>query len=96
MTDEISKISKSSDIDRQSYVIYMPKFVYDIVLYFIHYAKDTQIGFVHLYKFDFAFFNPTHLCTHIHSYSSSFKPIKRFGHLFCELGIILTAWKSMG
>ena len=60
MTDEISKISKSSDIDRQSYVIYMPKFVYDIVLYFMHYAKDTQIGFVHLYKFDFAFFNPTH------------------------------------
>ena len=95
MTDEISKISKSSDIDRQSYVIYMPKFVYDIVLYFMHYAKDTQIGFVHLYKFDFAFFPTLLLCTHIHSYSRSFEPIKICGHLFCEIGIILTAWKSM-
>ena len=71
MTDEISKISKSSDIDRQSYVIYMPKFVYDIVLYFIHYAKDTQIGFVHLYKFDFAFSN----LTLMHPYSFLFKVI---------------------
>ena len=31
MTDEISEISETSGFDRQSYVIYMPKFVYDIV-----------------------------------------------------------------
>lgn len=47
--DITDDISETADIDHQSYVIYMPKFVYDIVWSFLYYAKDTQIGFVHLY-----------------------------------------------